>query len=763
MYLVLLFLLWALIFSMLVCVSIINKSHIKNRGRVVQLILLATFTLSCYMFFILVPPEYPVLALFASGLYFLSIDWLVIFLMVFTADYTHIRPLSRVPRYIVSLLAAADSVSFLVNTVTHHMFEVEHRTADDSVTQYWEVLLKKPYFFHRAFVFLLVTYILCILAYRLVKVPLMYKRKYGMILFQTAAVAVVNILCTVLKAKFDYSVVLYATLAMSICYFVLFASPRGLLRRIHSTIIKDSVIGLFAYDNDGKCIGVNKVAEEMFAGEAEITKIAELYLSEWKEEYQENGQNVIGTERTIVKNGQKIHLYVTYQQFLDEKDRILGYCFQFENRTEIVRKYKEEQYRATHDALTGLWSRSAFEEEVKRILAEAEEPYCMVCSNIKDFKMVNELYGIDEGDRLLAAQANMIRRNERGNSASTRIFADRFCTLMPRSHFDEKQFSENMAKTLELGLSSPFKLHFYLGVYDIEDVNEPVWTMYDKAMMAIDSVRGNYDKFVCYYREEMLQNILDEKDVLGVFDKALEERQFIMFLQPQIASSGTLVGAEALVRWMHPEKGIVGPEVFIPILEKAGLIHKLDLYMWESAAKKLEEWKKLGRDDLSISVNISTKDFFFLNIGEIFRDLSQKYDFDIKKLKLEITESALMDNVREILNTLDGLQSQGYDIEIDDFGSGYSSLGLLKDINADILKIDMIFLQETKNEERSTTILKNIIAMSKELGMPVITEGVETKKQADFLAQAGCDMFQGYFFAKPMSVERFEKQYFQQG
>ena len=158
-------------------------------------------------------------------------------------------------------------------------------------------------------------------------------------------------------------------------------------------------------------------------------------------------------------------------------------------------------------------------------------------------------------------------------------------------------------------------------------------------------------------------------------------------------------------------------------------------------------------------MNISTKDFYYLDICETFRQISEKYDFDVKKLKLEITESALMENVKENMKTLDGLHALGYDIEIDDFGSGYSSLGMLKDIHADILKIDMIFLQETQNVKRSSTILKNIITMSKELGMPVITEGVETKEQVEFLMKVGCDMFQGYYFAKPMKVESFEEVY----
>ena len=316
-----------------------------------------------------------------------------------------------------------------------------------------------------------------------------------------------------------------------------------------------------------------------------------------------------------------------------------------------------------------------------------------------------------------------------------------------------------MLEILDSALSIPLKTHFYIGVYEIDDRSESVWTMCDKAMMAIDTIRGTYDKYFSYFSEEMFQRILREKEVLAQFDAAIENGEFHMFLQPQIANDGRLVGAEALVRWIHPGKGMIYPADFIPVLEKTGLIHKLDLYMWEKAAQTLQQWKREGRGNISISVNISTRDFYLIDINEAFRDLSRKYDFDIKNLKLEITESALMKDVRKIMQSMDQLHDQGFDIEIDDFGSGYSSLGMLKDINADILKLDMIFLQESKNAGRGTTILKNVISMSKELGMPVITEGVETREQVEFLQSTGCDMFQGYYFAKPMSVDNFEREY----
>ncbi|MCM1216056.1 MAG: EAL domain-containing protein [Lachnospiraceae bacterium] len=748
-----------LILSMVVCVVASGRKDVQDRRNVVRLIWMAIITAVCYTAFILIPSGNYRLAAFLGGLYFLSTDWLVVYLLLFTVAYTRVEPPSRLPKRIIGLLAGLDSISLVVNTFTHHMFELEAAVDDRLNLDYWNIQLKPAHYVHRIFVYAIVMYNLVVLAYRLVKAPSMYKKRYAGILIQLVGVAGLNIMCSAMDAKFDYSVILYASMAISICYFTLYASPKALLEKMHSTIVGDSVIGFIAYDDGGHCIGVNAVAEKFFTDSGDINEIAETYLDQWETEHKGNDARIIGEERTIMRDGEKMYIYVTYQRFMDEKDRELGSCFQFEDRTEVVRKFMEEQYRITHDMLTGLLNRNAFEEEAGKMLAGVQEPYYMVCSNIKDFKLVNELYGADVGDQLLIAQAGMISEALDEKSVTARIFADKFCMLMPKARFHEEEVYEQIEALRDLNLVSSFKLHYYIGVYEIRDVTEPVWTMYDKAIMAIDTIRGNYGQSICFYQDELLEHIMKEKEVLGEFDDAIAGKQFHMFLQPQIANDNSIVGAEALVRWIHPEKGMVSPGLFIPTLEKAGLIHKLDLYMWESAARKLEEWKKCGMEKYSISVNISTKDFYYLDICDTFRELAKRYDFDIKKLKLEITESALMENIQENMKTLDGLHALGYEIEIDDFGSGYSSLGMLKDIHADILKIDMIFLQETKNVKRSTTILKNIITMSKELGMPVITEGVETKEQVDFLMKVGCDMFQGFYFARPMHVEHFEEQY----
>ncbi len=750
---------------MIVCVGIVNRKVVRNRKSVVHLIWTAVFTAACYTAFILVPPGWHRLAVFMDGLYFLATDWLVVYLMLFAAAYTDVHPISKIPRRVIGLLAGVDSISFLINTFTNHMFDLRSLRSEKLNLYYWDVQFRFPHAIHRVFVYSIVLYSLLILLYRLVNSPAIYKNKYSSILVQTASVVGLNILCAVVDTKYDYSVILYASLAISICYLALYASPKKLLERIHSTIVGDSVIGLSAYDNNGKCVGVNRVARELLKtleADEDIYATAERYLKEWQEEHGDSESNTVGEEKVLEKGSKKLYLFVTYQKFLDEKGRIQGSCFQFENRTEVTDQFRKEQYIATHDTLTGLLNRSAFEEECRRILSQAGEPYCMVCSNIQNFKLVNELYGSRVGDRLLIAQADILKGLAGKNAVSARMYADKFSTLMPKRCFRRQEFLEKLSKISDMNLVSSFRLHYYVGVYEITDLTEPVWTMYDKAVMAIDAIRGNYERSISYYRDELLQRILLEKEILGEFDRAIEEGQFAMFLQPQVSARGELVGAEGLVRWIHPVKGIMYPGTFISTLEKAGLIHKLDLYIWECAAGKLEEWKRKGRGNLSISVNISAKDFYYLDVCEAFERLIERYDFDVKSLKLEITETALMENVHETMKALDGLHALGYEIELDDFGSGYSSLGMLKDIDADILKIDMIFLQETKQAKRSATILKNIITMAGELGMPVITEGVETKEQADFLMEIGCDMFQGYYFAKPMSIEEFERKYFEE-
>ena len=271
----------------------------------------------------------------------------------------------------------------------------------------------------------------------------------------------------------------------------------------------------------------------------------------------------------------------------------------------------------------------------------------------------------------------------------------------------------------------------------------------------------NYARSIAYYNDTILNNTILEKQLVGDFDQALKEKQFCMYLQPQMTSEGKMLGAEALVRWQHPKRGLIFPGDFIEVFEKTGLIYRLDRFIWELAVQKLARWQQEGHSDLYISVNISTKDFYYMNVYETITALVEKYRIIPSTLKLEITETAIMTGTAGELDMIEQFRKYGFQVEIDDFGSGYSSFNTLKDMDVDVLKIDMGFLRTSKPEnlEKSMSILNMIISLSKTLGLSVVTEGVETKDQVVKLTQMGCRIYQGYYFSKPIPVEEFEKRY----
>lgn len=425
-----------------------------------------------------------------------------------------------------------------------------------------------------------------------------------------------------------------------------------------------------------------------------------------------------------------------------------------------IKRIKKEQYIASHDSLTGLYNRESFFKKVEETIRKnPQKKRYMVCTNIKNFKLTNDLFGEEMGDKVLADQARLLMLAKHDECVFGRIGGDKFAMLIPKENFNPQLAVQNTAKLQYLINDTNYKLHLAVGAYEIVDAQESAQVMCDKANMAIDSMQGDYSQVVAYYDERMLGRLVQEKNVLSEFDHALETGQFRMYLQPQVKNTGELSGAEAIVRWHHPSKGILMPADFIEIIEKRGYIYKLDRCMWEQAAAKLGDWKRRGIDDLCISVNVSTKDFFYIDLYKAFTGLVEKYDIDPGKFNIEITETVFIGDIKMHLAVIKKLREYGFHIEIDDFGSGYSSLNMLKNIEVDILKIDMAFLEETITTERTRIIIKAMIAMAKELGMEVITEGVRNEEHVAFLTEAGGDIFQGFYFNKPISVEEFETQY----
>ena len=460
-------------------------------------------------------------------------------------------------------------------------------------------------------------------------------------------------------------------------------------------------------------------------------------------------------------DGETRYFDVHFNILQDDKGNFVGSFFSFTDRTESVREYEMKRYEASHDELTEIFNRKRFFMEVEKKLKEApEEKRVMVCMDVKDFSVVNDLFGEKTGNQVLQRIAGLMRRDASEDTIYGRLESDHFAMCMQEEKFAELAYWEYLEELKKIVHSSVFRMHVHVGVYRITDPTISISVMCDRAFAAIQSIKDNYQQIVAYYTEDMGRSEQREKVMIGEFDRALAAGEFQMFLQPQVAvGDESVLGAEALVRWDHPVRGMIPPGKFIPVFEQSGNITRLDSYMWELACKQLRAWKDQGIDDMHISVNISPKDFYLVDIYETFTSLVERYGINPANLKLEITETALMEEISKQLSLLGRLREYGFQIEIDDFGSGYSSLNTLQDIEVDVIKLDMGFLRKTTHEKRSRTIMNAVIDMSKNLGLTVVTEGVETKEQVEYLTEAGCDIFQGYYFSKPIPVKEFEAKY----
>jgi diguanylate cyclase (GGDEF)-like protein/PAS domain S-box-containing protein len=420
---------------------------------------------------------------------------------------------------------------------------------------------------------------------------------------------------------------------------------------------------------------------------------------------------------------------------------------------------EELKRRAERDPLTGLYNRETFFAKAgEMVYSERPSSYIMAAFDINNFKTVNEQYGQAVGDQVLKRMSEMGQEVfEKIGGITCRLSADNFAGVYPSSTSSVDFITEQRTFIMEeLGLN--VSISFSVGRYVIEDLSLQVSAMYDRANMAKKSIKGRYDVHTAYYNASMREEFLREQMIVGSMEQALSEKQFIVYFQPQYNhSTGAMVGAEALVRWLHPDEGLISPAAFIPIFERNGFIYKLDIYVWENTCSLMRQWMDKGISVLPVSVNVSRFDIFQPDFFHVITSLVSKYNLPTDILRLEITETAFSSSPKQIIKVVKRLVDYGFVVEIDDFGSGYSSLNTLKDVPAQILKLDMRFMEDSESTQRGGSIINSVVRMAKWLYMPVIAEGVETIQQADFLKSIGCDYVQGYLYARPIPYEEYAK------
>ncbi len=411
------------------------------------------------------------------------------------------------------------------------------------------------------------------------------------------------------------------------------------------------------------------------------------------------------------------------------------------------------------DSLTGLLSRAAFFEHTKEMIhSKPPGTYVMACFDVERFKVINDQYGTRKGDEVLKRIAQVFAEGFGSEGAIiSRVWADNFAVLYPKSFIDSDKIEEIRQKAALLD-GSLLPITFSIGRYIVDDIHLDPSVMYDRAVLAKESVKGRFDQHIAFYKDSMRKQILDEQEIVSQMNHALKSKQFEVWYQPQFNhDSRALIGAEALVRWRHPERGLISPGLFIPIFERNGFVYEVDKFVWEQACIFLKEMKNSPLGIIPVSVNVSRYDLIREDLVSTIISLVKKYRIPVEMLRLEITESAFSYMGDRIISVVEDFKRHGFIVEIDDFGSGYSSLNTLKDVPADVLKLDMRFQEGKHNSERGGSIVESIVRMARWIGMAVIAEGVEEVEQADFLKSIGCYYIQGYLYSKPLPKEEYLK------
>lgn len=717
---------------------------------------LALFCAIVFFVFTFVPGH--TVTVLAKGLTMALFDWMLIALMFYTQNYTGAIKTFKGVQAASMIFAVLDTYMLIENTWTNKIFDIESIKAENIKVVFNNDSLwyRLHFIFTYAFVILIIfTYL-----YMIIKSSRMYREAYGAIAVVIFIGFSFDIATIGSDSIYDLTMIIYGAIAIIIYYLTYRYVPNELIENMLSLVVRDMNNGIICYDRKGRCIYYNDLMEAIYRHGGNMS-VYESKYSQWIEKLGDDRRDSMTFQTTDIEiNGEKHYFEIAYKRIYDESNRVICDYFVYNDRTQMYESWEQEKYKASHDSLTGLLNRDQFYEDVHDMVNKYHDTtFYLICSNIKDFKFINEIFGMEKGNQVLIKQAKLMASNPSERTICARLMNDRFALCLPREEFDEKRVADSIKELQREFSGNSFHLHTYMGVYEIRDRDEAVSIMVDKANIAADTIKNNYDCCVAYYDEHLLEISIEQRRLLGEFEPALQNDEFVMYLQPQVKRDGAAKGAEALVRWVHPSRGILTPYAFIDILENAGLIYKLDLYIWEKAAQKLAEWKEKGYGSYHISVNISTKDFYIIDIYETFTGLINKYGIAASNLHLEITETTLMTDFEKNMNIIHKLQGVGFRVEIDDFGSGYSSLNMLKDISADVLKIDMGFLRKSENEVKGQDILESIITLAGKIGMDVITEGVETKKQLDMLTMMGCHEFQGYYFSKPVPVSEFEEKY----
>lgn len=410
--------------------------------------------------------------------------------------------------------------------------------------------------------------------------------------------------------------------------------------------------------------------------------------------------------------------------------------------------------------LSDYYYNHSFMERLRKRLPEIlPNTYCIVAIDIEHFRLFNKLYGRSSGDEVIRYIYTCLKQSAlEYDGIDAYLGGDNFVAFLP----DDDEVLNNIRQKIIKKFSAWNNTSAFFplfGVYTIKDTSVLPELMYDHAMLALSHAEEDYKWHICRYTMEMESCLEEEVYLLAAIEEGLEKGEFTFFAQPQCnIATGQIVGAEALVRWQKPDGEVLLPGGFIPVLEKNKMIDRLDRYVWEKVCQWLKGWIDQGYSPVPISINVSRIDIYAMDVPKYIFSLLEKYQIPEHLIKIEITESAYTENNNRISHAVNTFRNRGLVVMMDDFGCGYSSLNMLKNIPVDVLKLDMRFLQFKEEErQKSANILESIVNMAGLLHLPIVVEGVENESQEKFVQKLGCRYIQGFYYYKPLPIKKFEE------
>lgn len=436
---------------------------------------------------------------------------------------------------------------------------------------------------------------------------------------------------------------------------------------------------------------------------------------------------------------------------------VIGYLMWMKKKTA-----KELSSVAFIDKVTNAHNNTYFQMEAKRIIHEHDASYYLVAMDICDFKVINNVYGLDAGNKTLCYVYNKIKDVLKDEECVARGSADIFYILLKEN--DAKAIIARLhqiyysVNTFLQNKEFSYYLELRFGVYHIYDRKISIEEMEECANIARKSNHREEKFSYAFYDESYLKRQLEEKALVGAMVTSLEKGHFEVYLQPKVMlQEHKIAGAEALIRWHHPEQGMLPPGMFIPIFEMHRVIHHLDKFVFEEVCRTLARWKNEGKELSIISINLSRQNLENPDFLSEYYQICQKYDVPAKYIEIELTESIYIDNLERVQTLIEEMHRLGFMCSLDDFGIGYSSLGMLKDLDIDVIKLDRSFFIGNNNSSKGMMVVETIIRLARQLHMQTVAEGIDTQEQADALRALGCDMIQGFIYYRPMPISEFEK------